>query len=343
MSGARKATLLAGFALAALSGCGAAPGAYVVFEGFRLPAVYVTDIRTVVVQPLQAAAPAGGVANAGTRSHDPAEAAAIAAELADALTASSDYLAAPAGGAVAVAGGAFMEAERRLVTGARGSALAEGIVLARLESLRLDYEKKVMRLRHEVLGEAPTPSWSATGELRVRLRLVNLGTGLTVIDRTETAVVVREAPERAELPRAGVLIAGMRTEVVGRFRKLLASGRGPKRRMLGLRGGVVSDLRAVELARAGRWRESIALWKDEMKRQSAPVRRGRGKSPAGMLENNLGIACEVLGLFDEARAHYRRAVALEPTQRACRRNLEVVEKIIATIEKRAEVASLRGR
>jgi len=328
-----------------LAGCGAPPGAYVVFEGFRLPAVYVTDIRTVVVQPLVAERPRGERTGAGERSHDPAEAAKIAAELADALTSSGDYLAAPVGGAVTAAGGVFSEAERKLVAGARRSGLAEGIVLARLESFRLRYAS-MMRILTSDPDVKPTPFWAATGELRVRLRLVNLRSGLTVIDRTETAVVAREAAERADLPEAEALVARMRTEVVARFRGLLASGRGSKRMMLRLRSGEIGDLRAVELARAGRWREALDLWKDERRKLAAPDPAGRrrgGRAQTAIVESNTGVACEVLRLYDEARAHYRRAVALEPSERAYRKSLEMVEKIIATIEKRAEVASLRGR
>jgi len=334
-----------------LAGCGASPGAYVVFEGFRLPAVYVTDIRTVVVQPLVAERPRETRPVAGERSHEPAEAAKIAAELADALTSSGDYLAAPVGGAVTAAGGVFSEAERKLVVGARRSGLAEGIVLARLESFRLRYAS-MMRILTSDPDVKPTPFWALTGELKVRLRLVNLRSGLTVIDRTETAVVAREAAERANLPEAEAIVAGMRTEVVTRFRGLLASGRGSKRMMLRLRSGEVADLRAVELARAGRWREALDLWKDERRKLAAPDPAGRRRGGRGgrgvraqtaIVESNIGVACEVLRLYDEARAHYRRAVALEPSERAHRKNLEMVEKMIATIEKRAEVASLRGR
>ena len=336
---------------AIISGCGAPPGAYVSFQGYRLPAVHVSDIRTVLVQAVHEAPPAGaiGAAVAGgpvveadpgagpveararavryVLHRDAASASAVAAGIARALDGTGDFLAAPAPGTVTIAGGLFSEAERASVREARAEGISEGLLLARLVSCRLDYEKRMPEPPSERTG----PYWHVSGEVKVRVRLANLRTGLTVLDRTVTATVAKEADARARLPRAEELFPVMRRRISSACRDLLASGREPKRMRLRGRPGVAGDLQAVNLARAGQWPEAMSYWKAEV-----------GKMPSALLENNLGVACEALGLQDEARGHYRKAVLIEPGQRAFRMNLESSENVIAILEKRAEVKGLRG-
>lgn len=71
-------------------------------------------------------------------------------------------------------------------------------------------------------------------------------------------------------------------------------------------------------ARAGLWNEAIFRW------QRVVVAR-----PAdAQLHNNLAVAFENQGRFDEARREYERAVDLAPDNEYIRRNLEAFENFI---------------
>ncbi len=330
----RSSAALAVIAFAtAIAGCAAPEGEYVVLRSRRLPAVHVFDMRTLVVQGLCGKPQAGARPSPGSpdRSCDPSAARALGRDLASALSAGGDFLTVAAPTVTAKTGG-FMRAEADIIEGARKAGLADGMLLARLVSCRLDYRTERLSYPLERGKVSHVDIHDAVGETRLRIRLVNLRNGITVLERTLAGSVAVEAAQKAELPGPAELYAEMRSQVVAEATRMLASSPEPRRAMLFPRPGIEKDP-AIRLARRGQWPEAMKHWKATQDESG----------PAAAVENNLGVGFEAMGLLDEARRHYRRAVELDQSERYYHRQLETVAKLISLFEKRAEVQALKRR
>lgn len=73
---------------------------------------------------------------------------------------------------------------------------------------------------------------------------------------------------------------------------------------------------ALDAAQMGLWQEAALRWEQALTRRPKDAR----------VLNNLGVAYEAKGRFDEALKVYREAVALEPSNADYRRNLRRCER-----------------
>lgn len=98
---------------------------------------------------------------------------------------------------------------------------------------------------------------------------------------------------------------------------LLGAGRGPSLKQEMEFG--------VEAARQGLWREAIFRWEKYLREYPDNPR----------LRNNLAVAYENLGRFDEARAAYEEALRLAPDSREIKENLASFNELYALLTHRA--------
>ena len=98
---------------------------------------------------------------------------------------------------------------------------------------------------------------------------------------------------------------------------LLGAGRGPSLKQEMQFG--------VEAARQGLWREAIFRWEKYL-----------GAYPDNpRLRNNLAVAYENLGRFEEARKAYEEALRLDPDNREIKENLASFNELYALLGQRA--------
>ena len=98
---------------------------------------------------------------------------------------------------------------------------------------------------------------------------------------------------------------------------LLGAGRGPSLKQEMEFG--------VEAARQGLWREAIFRWEKYLKAHPDNPR----------LRNNLAVAYESLGRFEEARAAYEEALRLAPDSREIKDNLASFNDLHVLLRQRA--------
>ena len=76
---------------------------------------------------------------------------------------------------------------------------------------------------------------------------------------------------------------------------------------------------ANKMAKAGLWKEALYRWKKSL---------AEGKESAAVF-NNIAIAMEKMGDFDEAEKYYKKALKIDPNNSTVKGNYEKMQKFLS--------------
>jgi curli biogenesis system outer membrane secretion channel CsgG len=155
------------------------------------------------------------------------------------------------------------------------------------------------------------------GSVAANFRMVNVETGEIIAGSTETAQFNKKgvgAAEIGRLPALSEIVNNLTNEVADKFARRIAPH--PVQDVKTLEYGKSPQVKhGVTLARNGLWDEAVAAWQEAQAANPA--------DPATY--NNLGVAYERLGRFDDAEEQYRKALQLKPDSQLYMENVRHVQ------------------
>ena len=167
------------------------------------------------------------------------------------------------------------------------------------------------------------------GTVRVNYRMVDVSTGRVIVARTKTASYSRKAAESpeelgeierwmsilgiglaADLPDDGKILSDLLDDVTGQFVEAISPHHVERRKVLDKEGGQCTK-RGVQLAQMGMWSEALVEWRKALLDDPRDA----------AAHNNLAVAYEHAGRFEDAWQAYREALSLDPDNLAYRQNM----------------------